>query len=285
MNYRHAFHAGNFADVVKHAVMARILVRLAEKPAAFRVIDTHAGAGRYDLAGAEAMRTAEWRGGIGRLRGASLPAGAAALLEPYLAAVAAHNPDGTLRIYPGSPLIALALMRAQDRLLACETEPGAAFGLTQALRGDRRAAALDLDGWTALNAHLPPKERRALVLIDPPFEATGEFARLAQTLAAAHRKWATGIYLLWYPVKDRAETAAFARRLARLAIPKMLRAELIVPSATGDGALSGTGLIAVNPPWTLHGELKEMLPALAAAMSRGGRDGVVLEWLTGENGR
>src|SRR5579871_1441945 len=200
MNYRHAFHAGNLADVLKHAVLARILTHLGEKAAAFRVIDTHAGAGLYDLASEPATRTAEWRDGIGRLLAAELPDDIRALLAPYLAGVAAANPAGGLRRYPGSPLIALDLMRPQDRLVACELEPGAAASLAANLRRDTRARAVTIDGWVALNAYVPPKERRGVVLIDPPYEAKDEFVRLADALGTARRKWATGIFLLWYPI-------------------------------------------------------------------------------------
>jgi 23S rRNA (adenine2030-N6)-methyltransferase len=215
MNYRHAYHAGNFADVVKHAVLCRVLTHLREKPAAFRIIDTHAGAGRYDLAGPEAGKTLEWRDGIGRLMGATLPPPVGALLTPYLDAVAALNPDGRLARYPGSPVLAQALLRRQDRLIACELEPRAAAALERELAGDNRAKAIAIDGWTALTAYVPPTERRGVVLIDPPFEQPDEFARLGQGLAAAHRKWPTGIYLLWYPIKDPAEVQRFTRGLVR----------------------------------------------------------------------
>ncbi len=202
MNYRHAFHAGNFADVVKHAVLARVVAQLREKQTAFRIIDTHAGAGVTDLTGPEASRTGEWRNGIGRLVAAELEPPIRALLAPYLDAVAGYNPPGRLRAYPGSPLLAASWLRPQDRLIACEVVPQAARALTQALQTDRRAKVIPIDGWTALAAYLPPKERRGLVLIDPPFEAPGELDRLPEDLARAHRKWATGIYLLWYPVKN-----------------------------------------------------------------------------------
>jgi 23S rRNA (adenine2030-N6)-methyltransferase len=282
MNYRHAYHAGNFADVIKHAVLARVLVHLREKPAPFRVIDTHAGAGRYDLAGLEAGKTGEWRDGIARLTHATLPAEARALLAPYLDAVAALNRDGALAAYPGSPALVQVLMRKQDRLIACELEPQAAAALASNLRGDARSKAIALDGWTALSAYVPPKERRGLVLIDPPFEQPGEFTRLAQGLAGAHRKWPTGSYLLWYPIKEATEVKSFAGKLARLAIGKMLRVELIVESASAAEGLRGSGLILVNPPWTLHGELQVLLPVLAKVLSRGAAGEVRLDWLTGE---
>jgi 23S rRNA (adenine2030-N6)-methyltransferase len=282
MNYRHAYHAGNFADVVKHALLCRVLMHLRTKPAAFRVLDTHAGAGRYDLAGPQASKTAEWQGGIGRLLCADLAPPVRALIIPYLESVKALNPGGTLVTYPGSPLLARALLRPQDRLLACEFEPQSAEALKNHLRGDARAKAVAIDGWTALAAYLPPPERRGLVLIDPPFEASDEFSRLVQGLATAHRKWATGIFVLWYPVKNTAETSSFARKLARLGIARMLRVELMVATRNGKAGLRGCGLIVVNPPWKLHDELESLLPALAAVLSRSAPERPKLEWLAGE---
>jgi 23S rRNA (adenine2030-N6)-methyltransferase len=266
MNYRHAFHAGNFADVVKHAVLARILVHLGEKPQAFRVIDTHAGAGLYDLAGPDATRTGEWRAGIGRLTGASLAAPASALLGPYLDAVANLNPGGELRHYPGSPLIALCLMRPQDRLIACELEPGAVAALRSHLHADKRAKAIAIDGFMALNAYVPPKERRGLVLIDPPFEQPNEFERLGQCLIDAYRKWATGIYVAWYPRKDLSAVKTLINQIKRSGIAKALLADLDI----GNDAtrLTGTGLLIINPPWRLHEELASLLPALADALAQ-----------------
>ncbi len=281
MNYRHAYHAGNFADVFKHVVLCRVLVHLRVKPAAFRVIDIHAGAGLYDLTAAEPNKTGEWRDGIGRLWKSALDADVRALLKPYLEVVAAHNPGGMLKVYPGSPEIARSLLRRQDRLIACEVEPGAAAALAQNLRGDVRVKALTLDGWTALTAFVPPKERRGVVLLDPPFEQPDEFIRLAQALERAHRKWATGIYLLWYPLKEAAEAAAFGRRLAGSGILKMLRMELVV-APLGETKLRGAGLVVVNPPWTLENELKRLGPTLAAVLGRGGKGRFRADWLAGE---
>jgi 23S rRNA (adenine2030-N6)-methyltransferase len=282
MNYRHGFHAGNFADVVKHATLARIVVHLLQKPGAFRVIDTHAGAGLYDLLGSEASRTGEWREGIARLLDARLPAPARALLAPYLDAVASFNSPAPLSAYPGSPLLVRAWLRPQDRLIACELEPMAAAALTENLHGGVRAKAVAIDGWTALSAFIPPKERRGLVLVDPPFEVPKEFARLSSALAEAHRKWATGIYMLWYPIKDRSGPDALAKRLARLGIPKILRAELTVTNAPDPLRLNGCGLIIVNPPWALEGELGTLLPALAACLGQGNGSSR-LDWLMREN--
>ena len=281
MNYRHAFHAGSFADVVKHAVLARIVAHLKEKPAAFRVIDTHAGAGAYDLAGPEADRTGEWREGVGRLTAATLAPALRDLLAPYLDAVAAFN-DGMLKTYPGSPALAQHWLRTQDRLIACEREPNAARALAARLRGDNRVRTVEIDGYTALNAYVPPNERRGLVLIDPPFEQADECDRLGNALAAAHRKWPTGIYMLWYPIKDVRATLAFSRRLARLGIPRILRAELERGGARDPLRLAGSGLILVNPPWRLEAELALLLPGLAQALGAG-RDGTRVDWLTGEN--
>jgi 23S rRNA (adenine2030-N6)-methyltransferase len=283
MNYRHAYHAGNFAEVVKHAILARVVAHLREKPAAFRVLDTHAGAGLTDLAGPEASRTEEWRDGVGRLVAASLDDRVRTLLTPYLRAIQSFNPDGRLIAYPGSPVLVCTWLRPQDRLLACELEPGAAAALTHHLRRDARAKVVTIDGWTALSAYLPPKQRRGAVLIDPPFEQSNEFARLADGLARAHHKWATGTYLAWYPIKDRHEADAFGRRLARAGIPKILRAELTIAPDCAAERLAGTGLIVVNPPWTLEAELAMLLPALAGALGREHPGSFRLDWLTTKN--
>ena len=306
MNYRHAFHAGGFADVFKHAVLCRILHYLRAKPAAFRVIDTHAGAGLYDLAGPEASRGGEWHDGIERLMAAQLAAPVAALLAPYLEVIGALNERGRLKTYPGSPALARAWLRPQDRLIACEIdktypgspalarawlrpqdrliaceiEPQAAAALRQNLRGDTRIKTLEIDGWTALGAYVPPKERRGLVLVDPPFEQDSDFFRLARGLTAAHRKWATGIYALWYPIKGRSEPDALAKSLRRLGIAKMLCAELIVAPLSDPTRLNGCGLILVNPPWTLESELSVLLPALAGILGRDGKGGFKLDRLT-----
>jgi 23S rRNA (adenine2030-N6)-methyltransferase len=270
MNYQHAFHAGNFADVHKHVALTLILDYLRAKPAAFRVIDSHAGAGRYDLMGAQATRAGEWRDGIARVVAAASSlrqGGANALLRPYLDVVMAQNASGELRVYPGSPLIAKALLRPQDRLVACELEPGAATSLKTALRGDPRVKVLALDGWMAVKANVPPKERRGLVLIDPPYEAAADFTRLTGALGEAHRKWPTGIYLLWYPIKQRDAPDALARRLRRLGVPKVLRCEITLRPPRADAGLIGSGLIAVNPPHTLERDLATLLPVLIRVLS------------------
>jgi len=278
VNYNHEFHAGNFADVFKHAVLCRVLHYLRGKPAAFRVIDTHAGAGVYDLTGEKSTRGGEWQSGIGKLMAAPTSEAVAKLLSPYLEVVRALNERDQLRVYPGSPALARAWLRPQDRLLACEFEPKTAAALRRNLRGDVRIKTLAVDGWTALNAYVPPKERRGLVLVDPPFEAKNDFSRLASGLAAAHRKWATGVYVLWYPIKGRGEADAFAKRLRRLAINQILRAEMLVAPLSNPSRLNGAGLVIVNPPWTLENELCVLLPALASILGESSGQ-FKLDWL------
>ena len=275
MNYRHAFHAGGFADVIKHIVLVRMLLYLQEKQAAFRVIDTHAGAGLYDLTGEEARRGGEWLTGIARIMQARFSETTLPLVTPYLDIVRAFNPDRDLAAYPGSPLIARALLRPQDRLTACEVEPKARKHLIDALRRDTQARVVDLDGWLALPAFVPPNERRGLVLIDPPYEQKDEFERLAEGFAEAYAKWPTGSYLLWYPVKSRRATDTLARLVAEAVgaskpAGKALRLEFSVAPQSADTALVSTGLLIVNPPWTLLGELKAILPELEKPLGQGG---------------
>ena len=270
MNYRHAFHAGNFADVLKHATLALALRRLTRKPKPLRVIDTHAGIGMYRLDTGEATRTGEWRNGIGRLLGPEsdpLPPGVAELLAPCLDAVRAANPTDQLLNYPGSPALALALLRPDDRLVASELHPEDVAALRTALRGDRRAKVLDLDGWQALRALLPPKERRGLILIDPPFEQPGEFERLLSGLTDGLRRFATGTYMLWLPVKDQHQVAGFESALRQLGLEKLLWAELRIAPITPQGPLTATALAIVNPPYGLADDLAGLLPFLAERLA------------------
>src|SRR6202022_2880191 len=275
MNYRHAFHAGGFADVIKHIVLVRILTYLQDKPAAFRVIDTHAGAGLYDLTGDEASRGGEWLTGIARLMQARFSETTMPLVAPYLDIVRAFNPQRDIKAYPGSPLIARALLRPQDRLTACEVEPKARKRLIDALRRDTQARVVDLDGWVALPAFVPPNERRGLVLIDPPYEQKDEFERLASGFEEAFAKWPTGIYVLWYPAKSRRATDALAQHVAavveaRVGAKKSLRIEFSVAPQIADAGLTSAGLLIVNPPWTLVSELKAILPELEKPLGQGG---------------
>lgn len=283
MNYRHIYHAGNFADVLKHAVLALVIEHLKRKDAPFRVIDTHAGPGLYDLSSEEAQKTGEYWEGIMSIPPAVQPPEVAAILAPYLKVVCDEN-DGGERIvrYPGSPLIARRLMRAGDRLVANEAHPDDAARLATLFAKDRQTKVLALDGWTALKALLPPKERRGLVLIDPPFEEPREFERLLDGLVAAHRRFATGTVMLWYPIKDRRAVDRFARDAAALGIPKLLSAELDVDTPDEEGPLVATGLLILNPPFTLEEKLKVLLPYLATRLARGRGAGSRLAWLAGE---
>lgn len=282
MNYRHIYHAGNFADVLKHAVLARLVTYMQGKDKAFRVLDTHAGIGLYDLSSGEAQKTGEWRDGIGRLLDGELPADIAALLAPYLDAVKALNPDGGVRLYPGSPKLARVLFRPQDRLSAMELHPDDYETLHRLFDGDFQSRITCLDGWLALGAHVPPKEKRGIILVDPPFEKEGEYERLADGLAKAYRRFAGGTYCLWYPLKRGAPIADFHRALKELEIPKMLCAELSVRSDRETTGLTGSGLIVVNPPYTLKAELEKLLPFLKEKLRQDRFASARSFWLTGE---
>nr|WP_237684235.1 23S rRNA (adenine(2030)-N(6))-methyltransferase RlmJ [Pseudaminobacter soli] len=262
--------------------MMRILEYLKLKDKAFRVIDTHAGVGLYDLEGERAARTGEWLGGIGRLRESTLPDAVRALIAPYLEAVSDLNEGDRLRYYPGSPMIVRQLLRRQDRLTAIELHPEDARDLAANFAGDHQVRVIELDGWLALGAHLPPKEKRGLVLVDPPFEQLGEFARMIEGLKKAHRRWPGGIYALWYPIKDRPAVAAFEQELRELGILKILaiRQEVRPPSA--EPRLDGSGMIVVNPPYTLAAELKTIMPALQKALAEAPAARWSLEWLSTE---
>lgn len=269
MNYRHLYHAGNFADVVKHATLARILAYLMKKPAAFRVIDTHAGIGLYDLSADEAERTGEWRDGIGRVLGEAPPAEVADLIAPYFATIAAVNPGPDLIAYPGSPELARRITRPADRLTLVEKHPHDFETLAALYAGDRRVKTVELDGWLALGAFVPPKERRGLVLVDPAFEEPGEFDRLGAGLIAAHKRWPTGLYCAWYPLKDQGAARAFADRLAAAGIRNILQITFAVARPDASGPLGACGMVVINPPWTLADELRTLLPWLLDRMRRG----------------
>jgi 23S rRNA (adenine2030-N6)-methyltransferase len=258
MNYRHAFHAGGFTDVTKHAAMALILEHLKTKEAPFCVVDTHAGIGRYDLWSEPAQRTGEYRDGILKVVRDPPPG-----LEPYLKVVRAMNDGGPhVRWYPGSPGLAQALTREQDRIVLLELHPDDARTLADAFAHDARIRVQQADGYVGLKALLPPRERRGLVLIDPPFEVTDEFARIVRGLGHAHRRWATGIYMIWYPIKHRGPVKAFHDALAASGIRKILVAELLLRPDTDPDRLNGSGLVIVNPPWQLDANLAQLFPAL-----------------------
>ena len=281
MNYRHAYHAGNFADVFKHALLARILLHLTTKDTPFRYMDSHAGIGLYDLTSPEAAKTSESKQGVVRFLATPRPPQLEPLFAPYLSALKAFNAmDG--RHYPGSPMIGAHLLRPQDRLSLAELHPEDARELQRRLDHDSRVRIVATDGWAALKAWLPPPERRGLVLIDPPFEEENELARLVQALPAAHQKWPTGCFALWYPVKAYRDTERFVATIQALAIPKTLRLELMVDAGGDARKLNGNGLIIVNPPWKLKNEAVAMLPWLAKALATGAHTQWKAEWLVGE---
>ncbi|MGF9692710.1 23S rRNA (adenine(2030)-N(6))-methyltransferase RlmJ [Rhizobium sp. 0TCS1.26] len=282
MNYRHIYHAGNFADVLKHAVLCLLIRYMQKKDKAFRVLDTHAGTGLYDLSSEEAQKTGEWRDGIGRLLSADLAPDVASLLAPYLDAVREMNPDGSINLYPGSPKLARLLFRPQDRLAAMELHPDDFGRLWRLFEGDHQVRVTELDGWLSLGAHLPPKEKRGLVLIDPPFEIDGEYERLAKGLATAYRRFPGGTYCLWYPIKKGAPIRQFHEDLQALEIPKMLCAELLVRSDRETTGLSGSGLIVVNPPFTLKADLHRLLPVLKEVLAQDRYASQRSFWLRGE---
>ena len=284
MNYRHAFHAGNFADVFKHAVLARILVYMTRKSAPLRFIDTHAGAGRYDLTGEEAQRSGEWRDGVARLKGADPPPPVAALLEPYLTALGPLDAQGRPKSYPGSPAIAQSLLRAQDRIALCELHPEERAALVERMGRDARLSIVEIDGYVALNAWLPPKERRGVVLIDPPYEAPSELKRVVEALARALGKWPNGVYAAWRPIKDRRDDARFLNAVAAIGAPNILQLELdvgpIAPTANSPSPLTRSGLLVVNPPHVLIDEARALLPFLARLLAREGHGAWSCSWLT-----
>lgn len=279
MNYRHLYHAGGFADVVKHAVLALILGRLAEKQAAYCVLDTHAGIGRYDLSQIAAQKTGEYLNGIARLLTAERAPDA---VRPYLEAVRGLNPGGQLRWYPGSPAIAAALSRRQDRLALVELHDDDVAELRRTLGRDRRVGIHHADGYAALKSLLPPKERRGVVLIDPPFEAGNEFETLAASLIAAHARWPGGIYVAWYPIKDPAPVRSFHAALKSSGMRKVMIVELLVRRADSAGTLNGCGLVLVNPPWQIEKALDELLPWIADRLKQGPGPRGAWHWLVPE---
>jgi 23S rRNA (adenine2030-N6)-methyltransferase len=266
VKYRHAFHAGNFADVAKHVALVAALLRLGEKERPLFLLDTHAGRGRYDVGGPGG----ESAQGIGRLLAACLAAPHPALAR-YLALVRSLNPGGGLRAYPGSPLIEAALMRAGDRAAFCELQPAEADALRREFRGDARIGVHARDGFEALRALLPPAEKRGLALIDPPYEETdADFAEVAGALAATAARWPQGVLMAWYPIKQGAIAARLQRRLVEAGVKRLLVAELCVHPDDSRAGLNGSGLVIVNPPWRLEDDLRGIYPALHGALADGG---------------
>lgn len=251
MNYRHAFHAGNFGDCVKHAVLVWLLRALQRKPAPIFVLDTHAGVGRYDLHEGPAARTGEWHQGIARLLDEPPPQ-----LDAYVSLVR------SLGLYPGSPAIIRALLRPHDRLACCELHPEDAAALRNLFARDRQVAVHHRDGWEALGALLPPREKRGLVLIDPPFEDKQEFAGLARGLALGHARFANAVFAAWYPIKQRALVRQFLDDLRQSGVRDVVTAELCLREPIDPARLNGCGMLVVNPPYRFEHEVEPLLAAL-----------------------
>ncbi|MBI5381292.1 MAG: 23S rRNA (adenine(2030)-N(6))-methyltransferase RlmJ [Opitutae bacterium] len=294
MNYRHHFHAGNFADVLKHALLVQLVRGLQRKDKGFLYLDTHAGRGAYDLAAAAfgdtLTRRPEWPEGIGRLW--SLPDLPPALTE-YVDMVRAFDrtlgPAGTESVtsiapqfYPGSPNLVRALARPQDRLALCEKHPEECAALRTELGGAARTGIHEMDGYAALRSMLPPPEKRALVLIDPAFEAQDEFAQIAGGLREALRRFSSGVYAIWYPLTERARVDAFFDELRILSLPPTLVVELSIAGENSSLKLKGCGLVVLNPPWQFDGATQAWLPVLARALAQDAGGGVSQRWLVPE---
>ncbi len=277
MNYRHAYHAGNFADVFKHCVLIALLEALQDKPKPLAYIDTHAGAGAYDLDDAAARKTGEAEAGIGRLRALR---GRNALLDRYLKRV----DDAGARRYPGSPLLAAGMLREDDAAQLCEVQPDEVDRLRRLFRDDPRVHVHARDGYAALKALLPPAQRRGLVLIDPPFEAqAGEFRHIQDALALALDRWPTGVYAVWYPIKQARDVQPFRRWLGTCAARTVLDIELLVQPDNVPQRLNGAGMAILNPPWQFDARVRDLLPLLAHHLAVDGQTGAArMRWLRSE---
>ena len=279
MNYRHAYHAGNFADVFKHFVQGEVLARLLKKDSPIFYLDTHAGRGYYPLDDIATQRGGEFRSGILAVLAKPNPP---QVLKAYCAQIRRlGETDGRLTGYPGSPRLALDLLREEDRAAFCELEPLEAQALRDSVRGDRRAAVHERDGYEALGALTPPAEKRGLVLLDPPYEDPREFERLAQALIGAHRRWPTGVYGAWYPLTQGNGARRFLATLARSGIRRQLLAELMVRREDSPVGLNGAGMLLINPPWKIEEPLEAGLAWLATLFNPG--DGTSkVHWQVGE---
>jgi len=274
MNYRHSFHAGNSADVVKHCLLIALVRALQQKPGPLTLIDTHAGCGLYDLIGGDAQRTGEYTQGVLRAFADTNP-----LLDDYRAAVQAVNAGAEVHLYPGSPRFLAQLLRPQDFLVLNEKHPEDAHVLRGAMR-DTPAAVHERDAYELWLAMLPPRTARGVVVVDPPYEQTDERTRITSTLAAAHRKWSHGVTLIWYPLKDRATHVRWKEQLRKLGIPKLLGVEHWLYDSDQPGVYNGAGVFIVNPPYAFTQALPPLLQALRAALAPEGHKGEIASgWL------
>jgi 23S rRNA (adenine2030-N6)-methyltransferase len=275
LSYRHLFHAGSFADVFKHVLLTRLLISLNQKAKPYFYLDTHAGIGLYDLSHPWAQKGREYESGITKLWDRKdIPAA----MKPYMDIVRAENADGHLRYYPGSPRITRKLVRPVDRIALTELNKTDCAVLHDLFARDRRVNVKLMDGYQSLKAHLPPKERRGLVLIDSSFDRAREFSRLATALHEAHTRWATGTYAIWYPMMGAGVIRGFEREIEGTGIRKVLQFELsILPEDAS--TMPGSGMIIVNPPWKFDTEMRTLLRWLWSALTVKSAGGVKVNWL------
>ncbi|NRA72649.1 MAG: 23S rRNA (adenine(2030)-N(6))-methyltransferase RlmJ [Gammaproteobacteria bacterium] len=279
LSYRHSFHAGNFADVLKHTVQSLIIESLQQKPTPFVYVDTHSAAGRYNLSDSKSEKTGEYKQGIARLwHRNDIPE----LMRPYLSTVQALNPTDKLQYYPGSPMVAKTLIGHHNRMELTELHPTDIELLRQEFSGDRKVRIQQIDGYKGLKATLPPAQRRALVLIDPPYELKTEHDDAINGIVASHKRFATGIYALWYPMVSRAQVNRFCEKFAKQGIRNILRIELCVKADTNEFGMTGSGMIIVNPPWKLEQQMQQLLPWLTEQLKQDDSAKFTLEWLVPE---
>ena len=277
--YRHIFHAGNFSDVFKHAAVVQLAILITRKDKPFLYLDTHAGIGRYDLSLPWAQKNREFEQGIGRIFDRN---DCPEVVRPYLDAVRKFNPDRKLRFYPGSPVLVHQLIRDGDRMVLVDLGREDHGRLQKEFEGERRVQVRNMDGYQALKAYLPPRERRGLILVDSPFDRKDEFRRLSEAIVDAHRRFSTGVYAVWYPLMDAKSIEGFEQSISAKGIRKVLKLELSVHSATGQQGLRGSAMLIINPPYGFDSIAAPMLHWLWAALSPDGEGRYSVKWLVGE---
>jgi 23S rRNA (adenine2030-N6)-methyltransferase len=279
LSYRHIYHAGNFPDVFKHALLTRLLIALSVKDKPWFYLDTHAGIARYDLKHVWSQKAREYENGIGRIwNETNIPAA----LAPYMEIVRAENPGGKLGVYPGSPLVAKRFMRRHDRMVLVELNKSDHAELGSVFARERRVAVQLMDAYQSLHAYLPPAERRGLVLIDSPFDRAREFERIIKALKDAYARWPTGMYAIWYPLMEPRAMQDFLAAVQRSSIRKVLRLELIVRQRDDSGFIPGCGMLVVNPPWRFDAEPRAILKWLETKLAASGSGESIVQWLVPE---
>ncbi|PWC17571.1 23S rRNA (adenine(2030)-N(6))-methyltransferase RlmJ [Brenneria roseae subsp. roseae] len=279
LSYRHSFHAGNHADVLKHTVQSLIISALKEKEKPFLYLDTHAGAGRYQLSGEHAERTGEYLEGIAKIwQRDDIPAE----LEPYMQAVRTYNHNGLLRYYPGSPLIARQLLREQDKIHLTELHPSDFPLLRNEFQKDARSKVRREDGYQQLKSQLPPLSRRGFVLIDPPYELKTDYQAVVKGIQDGHKRFATGVFALWYPVVLRQQIKRLLKELEATGIRNILQIELAVLPDSDRHGMTASGMIVINPPWKLAAQMKSVLPWLHSVLVPAGTGHTLVEQIVPE---